>query len=227
MRDVNAAWEILSDPIKRAAWDGGQDVVAEGVQWTPGARRVNTASSQKYPEWSAERRPRRYATYPPRPRPGERRRTDSPWLVAAVGSLILVGLVIAAGLFGLGGQRTLADRFEGFQDQQAFPVLNQVIAGAAIQITFGVGGFEGYDLLSGGAPDSRFYPCKDGTTGSSDAQTAVDALKSSLTYAPASHAYTYTWKTDGSWVGTCRELTLNFRDGSSRSALFDFRLVAS
>src|SRR5438034_7970504 len=30
MREVNAAWEILSDPGKRAAWDRGQPVVAAG-----------------------------------------------------------------------------------------------------------------------------------------------------------------------------------------------------
>ena len=102
MREVNAAWEILSDPTKRAAWDGGQDVVAEGVHWTPRARRTNSASSQEYPEWSAEPRPRRYAAYPPRPRPEERRRSDSPWLVGVLGSLILVGLVVAAGLLTAG-----------------------------------------------------------------------------------------------------------------------------
>ena len=28
MREVNAAWEILSDPGKRAAWERGQPVVA-------------------------------------------------------------------------------------------------------------------------------------------------------------------------------------------------------
>ena len=226
MRDVNAAWEILSNPAKRAAWDGGQDVVAEGVHWTPGTRRVNSASSLEYPEWSAELRPRRYAAYPPRPRPEERRRSDSPWLVGILGSLILVGLVIAAGLFGLGSQLTLADRFQGFQGQQAFPELNRVVAGTAIRITFGVGGFEGYDLLTDGAPTSRFYPCENGTTGLAEVQPAVVASRSSLSYAPASHAYTYTWKTDSSWEGACRELTFTFRDGSDRSALFDFRPVA-
>ena len=229
MRDVNAAWEILSDPAKRAAWDGGREVVAAGAHWTPGApaRRVNSASSQEYPEWSVEPRPRRYAAYPRRPRPEERRRSDSPWLVGIVGSLILVGLVVAAGLFGLGSQLTLGDRFQGFQGQQAFPELNRVVAGTAIRITFGVGGFEGYDLLTDGAPTSRFYPCENGTTGSRDIQPAVDASKSSLSYAPASHAYTYTWKTEPSWAGACRELTFTFRDGSDRSVLFDFRPVGS
>ena len=130
-------------------------------------------------------------------------------------------------MFRLGSQRTLADRFEGFQGQQPFPALNRVVAGTAIRITFGVGGFQGYDLLVGGAPTSTFYPCDNGSTGSAGIQPAVDASTSTLTYAPAIHAYTYTWKTDSSWVGACREMTFRFRDGSTRSVLFDFRQGAS
>ena len=141
--------------------------------------------------------------------------------------LILVGLVIAAGVFGFGSQLTLADRFEESQGQQPFPALNRVAAGTAIRITFGVGGFEGYDLLVGGAPTSSFYPCDNGSSRSAGVQPTVDASSSTLTYAPASHEYTYTWKTDGAWAGACRELTFTFRDGSNRSLLFDFRPVAS
>ena len=226
MRQVNAAWEILSDPGKRSAWDSGNGLTGSGTPLapTPAAR---SAPSQEWAEWPAERLPRRYAVYPPRPRPGERRRSDSPWLVGGLGSLILVGLLIVAGLVGLSSQRSLADRFEGFEGKEAFPELNRALAGTAIQVTFGVGGFEGYDLLEGGAPGSRFYPCENGTMGSREIQAAVDASRSSLTYASASHAYTYTWKTDASWAGSCRELTFAFRDGSMRRALFDFRPGAS
>ncbi|TME35156.1 MAG: hypothetical protein E6I62_01180 [Chloroflexi bacterium] len=96
MRQVNAAWEILSDPGKRSAWDSGNGLTGSGTPLapTPAAR---SAPSQEWAEWPAERLPRRYAVYPPRPRPGERRRSDSPWLVGGLGSLILVGLLIVAG----------------------------------------------------------------------------------------------------------------------------------
>jgi hypothetical protein len=30
--------------------------------------------------------------------------------------------------------------------------------------------------------------------------------------------YTYVWKTDKTWAGTCRELTLHFRDGTVAKA---------
>ena len=86
-----------------------------------------------------------------------------------------------------------------------------------------MGGFEGYDLMAEGSPSSTFYPCENGVTGPADVLPAVGATSSSLTYAPASHAYTYTWKTNASWAESCRELTFTFRDGSQKSALFDFR----
>ena len=86
-----------------------------------------------------------------------------------------------------------------------------------------MGGFEGYDLLAESSPISRFYPCSNGTPGPAGIQAEVDASASSFAYVPTSHTYVFTWKTDGSWTGTCRELIFTFRDGSSRSALFDFR----
>ena len=223
MREVNAAWEILSHPDKRSAWERGQPVVAAGAHWTPAATRVRPMPGESSTEWTPERRPRRYAAYPPRPRPGERRLTDSPWLVGTVALAVVVAVLVAAGIFGVGGRRTLADRFEGFQAQAAFPVLNHAVAGTAVRITFGMGGFEGYDLLAEGSPISRYYACENGTEGPADVQAGIDASASSLVYGPTTHSYVYTWKTDASWAGSCRELTFTFRDTSSRSVLFDFR----
>ena len=223
MRAVNAAWEILSDPGKRTAWDRGQPVEAAGAHWTPapaGMRPVSTGSSA---EWTPERRPRRYAAYPPRPRPGERRLTDSPWLAGAVALTVIVAILAGAAIFSIGDRRTLADRFEGFQAQAPFPVLNRAVAGTAIRLTFGMGGFEGYDVLAHGWPASRYYPCENAAAGPADIQAAVDATGSSFAYGPTTHSYMYTWKTDAAWAGTCRELIFTFRDGSTRRVLFDFR----
>jgi hypothetical protein len=38
-----------------------------------------------------------------------------------------------------------------------------------------------------------------------------------------SRTYSYVWKTTASWAGTCRQFTLGLKDGSTRTALFDFR----
>ena len=223
MREVNAAWEILSDPDKRAAWDRGQPVVAAGAHWTPASAGVRSDSVGSSTEWAPERRPRRYAAYPPRPRPGERRLTDSPWLAGAVALAAIVAILVGAGIFSVGDRRTLADRFEGFQAQVPVPFLNRAVAGTAIRLSFGLGGFEGYDLLADGSPASRYYPCENGAPGPADVQAAVDATSSSFAYYPTNHSYTYIWKTEASWAGSCRELIFTFRDASSRRVLFDFR----
>ena len=49
---------------------------------------------------------------------------------------------------------------------------------------------------------------------------AVSAGGSGLTYDAAAGQYVYAWKTEKEWAGTCRKLTVNFRDGTSKQALF-------
>lgn len=233
MRQVNAAWEILSDPRKRAAWDNGQDVVAAGAHWSPSTAATGTAPPARaapratWTEWPVEPRTRPWAAYPRRPRPEERRRTDSPWLIVAALSLFAVGILVVAGIASLNGTKVLADSFEGFQHQVNPPDLNRTIAGSAIELRFGMRSFEGYDLLASGSPTSRDVGCGDDHGEPPDVQHAVNASTSSLLYDTPGHAYIYTWKTDASWAGTCRELTFTFRDGSSRSVLFDFRPVST
>jgi hypothetical protein len=54
-------------------------------------------------------------------------------------------------------------------------------------------------------------------------ETTLTAGQSSLRYDDSSDTYEYVWKTERSWDGSCRRLTLRFTDGSVVSALFDFR----
>src|SRR5437762_7185536 len=68
MRVVNAAWEILSDPRKRAAWDLGQPVVAAGSHWSPRTGVMGTTTAQHWAEWPADRTP---SMDPSHPRPGQ------------------------------------------------------------------------------------------------------------------------------------------------------------
>lgn len=35
--------------------------------------------------------------------------------------------------------------------------------------------------------------------------------------------YSYTWKTVKNWAGTCRQLTVQLKDGSVHTALFHFK----
>jgi hypothetical protein len=46
---------------------------------------------------------------------------------------------------------------------------------------------------------------------------------SSLQYDAATATYTYVWKTEPAWAGTCRRLVLELADGSTHTADFRFR----
>ena len=44
-----------------------------------------------------------------------------------------------------------------------------------------------------------------------------------LTHDPLTDRYTYVWKTDKAWAGTCRQLVVQLTDGTFHRATFDFR----
>jgi hypothetical protein len=43
-----------------------------------------------------------------------------------------------------------------------------------------------------------------------------------LLHRPRTRSYTYLWKTDPRWAGTCQELSLELSDGSVHRATFRF-----
>ncbi|HKA20239.1 MAG TPA: PxKF domain-containing protein, partial [Blastocatellia bacterium] len=54
-------------------------------------------------------------------------------------------------------------------------------------------------------------------------EETASANVSSLSYDPVTGQYTYIWKTDKGWKGTCRQLVLVFNDGPPHSATFSFK----
>ena len=113
--------------------------------------------------------------------------------------------------------------FQGFQQ----PVdngntLNAMKAGAAVPIKFSVGGARGLGILAQGSPSSAQIACSGGAALDAIEQT-VAAGGSTLSYDLAASQYTYVWKTQKLWAGTCRQFVLTLADGTSHSALFDFR----
>ena len=112
--------------------------------------------------------------------------------------------------------------FEGFKR----PVdnggtFNVMKSGAAVPIMFSLGGFRGLDILASGAPASASVPCS--STASVDAiELTVTAGNSSLGYDQASDTYSYIWKTQKAWAGTCRQFVMTLTDGSVHRALFKF-----
>jgi hypothetical protein len=54
-------------------------------------------------------------------------------------------------------------------------------------------------------------------------ETTVTAGSSSLQFDAGTGKYTYVWKTDSAWAGTCRDLILLLPSGSLRTAFFKFK----
>jgi len=117
----------------------------------------------------------------------------------------------------------IAFAFGGFLPPVAAPpVLNLVKAGSAIPITFTLGGDQGLSILASGYPASEGTSC-DASSVSATLEATVSPGSATLSYNASTEAYTYVWKTDKSWSGTCRQLVLQLADGSTHQARFQFK----
>lgn len=108
-----------------------------------------------------------------------------------------------------------------FSPVDNLPTLNQVKAGQAIPVKFGLGGNQGLNILASGAPSSQGIACTGGTP--DDIEQTVTAGSSSLSYDAATNTYSYVWKTNKSWAGTCRQLIVTLVDGTQHLANFKFK----
>ncbi|MFE1272153.1 PxKF domain-containing protein [Streptomyces sp. NPDC058758] len=100
------------------------------------------------------------------------------------------------------------------------PAVNSMNAGRAVPIKFSLDGDKGLDILAAGSPSSQRTAC-DGTAADPVETGAVST--SGLTYDAATDTYTYVWKTDRAWAGTCRTFHLGLSDGTDHVAHFEFR----
>ena len=102
------------------------------------------------------------------------------------------------------------------------PVVNTTKAGSAVPVKFAIGGGFGLGVLAAGSPASTKVDCASGVSQDEIEQT-VTAGGSSLQYDATTGRYTYVWKTQGTWAGSCRRFTLTLADGSVHAAMFRFR----
>ncbi|HTO46109.1 MAG TPA: PxKF domain-containing protein [Burkholderiales bacterium] len=101
------------------------------------------------------------------------------------------------------------------------PAVNRVKAGRTVPIRFRLGGDAGRDVLAAGSPRVRPVDC-DASAPVNDVAGGFWAGPNRLLHFPRTRAYTYLWKTEKSWAGTCQELSLELVDGSVHRAVFRF-----
>ncbi len=113
--------------------------------------------------------------------------------------------------------------FDGFYSPISNPpAVNSVKAGSSIPIKFSLGGDEGLGIFADGYPKSISIVC-DTSQPADDVQSTLTAGSSTLSYDPTSQQYTYVWKTDKNWSDSCRQLQVQFIDGSLYTANFSLK----
>jgi uncharacterized repeat protein (TIGR01451 family) len=112
--------------------------------------------------------------------------------------------------------------FTGFFSPVSNPqVVNSVNAGRAIPVKFSLSGNKGLNIFATDSPSSAPYTC--GSVSTVDVSQTVEATSNSINYDASADQYNYVWKTDSSWAGQCRTLSVTFNDGTTRTALFKFK----
>jgi hypothetical protein len=99
--------------------------------------------------------------------------------------------------------------------------VNRMKAGSAVPVKFSLGSNQGLNIFAPGNPGSKATACGTLTNVDLIEQTST-AGSSSLSYDPVSKQYSYVWKTDKGWAGTCRQLVVGLIDGTTHTALFNF-----
>jgi hypothetical protein len=97
--------------------------------------------------------------------------------------------------------------------------VNSVKAGSAVPVKFSLAGNQGLNIFAANFPVSQKITCD--TSDPLDAiEETVTAGGSTLSYDSSLDQYNYVWKTDNSWAGTCRQLTVKTADGTPHIAIF-------
>ena len=102
------------------------------------------------------------------------------------------------------------------------PTLNVMNAGSSVALKFSLGGNQGLSVFAPGYPVSSPIAC-DASEPGVVIENTVTAGNSTLSYDSATGQYSYVWKTEKSWKGTCRMLVVRLNDNTEHLAKFRFR----
>lgn len=100
--------------------------------------------------------------------------------------------------------------------------INAVKAGAAVPVKFSLGGDQSLSIFAFGYPRAQLMQCATGEVIDVIEET-VAAGASGLSYDPTTGRYAYVWKTERSWVNSCRQLQVKLADGEVYTSSFTFR----
>jgi hypothetical protein len=102
------------------------------------------------------------------------------------------------------------------------PNLNKATAGQSIPLKFSLAGDQGLEVIAEGYPVSQRVDCAT-LAALGDRLATQLARKSRLSYARGNGWYSYVWKTDRGWAGTCRVLIVQLADATQHLAYFQFK----
>lgn len=147
-------------------------------------------------------------------------------------TLVAVGMCIVdasqAGTTNYDPAANVADNFNvifpfsGFLPPLGGTTANLAKAGAGVAINFSLAGNRGLNVLAYGSPNSAPSSCSTHAQ-RGPAVPTQSAGNVGLQYDPTTEQYTYVWKTDRSWRGTCRTLFLQLSDATTYRVAFQFR----
>jgi hypothetical protein len=95
-----------------------------------------------------------------------------------------------------------------------------VAAGASVPVKFSLGGNFGLEIFAA-TPSSAAIPCSGGAI--DDVEQTAPAGASGLKYDVTTNIYAYVWKTERTWAGSCRQLSIRLADGTEHQASFRFK----
>ena len=102
------------------------------------------------------------------------------------------------------------------------PAFNTVKAGSAVPVKFSLGKYEGMNIFAPGYPQYALISCTTGAALGGGGQTNQPGA-TSLFYHPGNMLYTYLWKTNKAWAGSCVQLMVKLVDGTTHLANFKFK----
>lgn len=113
-------------------------------------------------------------------------------------------------------------QFTGFvAPVQNAPAVNVATAGSTVPVKFSLGGAFGLQVLAPGSPQSQPVVCS--TLEPIAPGVAAGTTGPGLAYDEETGLYTFLWRTERAWAGSCRQFTLTLSDGTTATAQFRFR----